>query len=171
MMVHVTKQKPFSGFRTLYLAPIVCLVLAIGAVVYYVNYNRQLKEKIAYAEARLNQLINCSTTKGYSEDSVLFAKMGNLMEKRFDHLDEQLQIFEVKGHSTVEVNEVLEMNDLVTSFDHIHGKGTYAGIGKGFATCKKIIEAHAGEIAEESTLGAGSVFSVRIPKVNRKKII
>jgi two-component system NtrC family sensor kinase len=40
-----------------------------------------------------------------------------------------------------------------------------SGSGVGLAFCRRIIDAHAGEITVESTPGEGTVFAVRLPKV------
>jgi signal transduction histidine kinase len=40
-----------------------------------------------------------------------------------------------------------------------------SGSGVGLAFCRRIVEAHDGQIAVESTPGQGTVFTVRLPKV------
>ncbi|MBO6532172.1 MAG: hypothetical protein JJ967_03655, partial [Muricauda sp.] len=55
------------------------------------------ERKAAYLYAKnevLNRLESYGVTEGHTRDSVLFAKMGHLMKKRFENLDYQLQIFE-----------------------------------------------------------------------------
>ena len=41
---------------------------------------------------------------------------------------------------------------------------TYSGSGVGLAFCKRIIDAHGGDISATSTLGQGSVFLARLPR-------
>jgi signal transduction histidine kinase len=41
---------------------------------------------------------------------------------------------------------------------------TYSGSGVGLAFCKRIVDAHAGQISVTSRLGEGSTFRVRLPK-------
>ena len=40
---------------------------------------------------------------------------------------------------------------------------TYSGSGVGLAFCKRVVDAHAGDIAVTSTPGAGSTFRIRLP--------
>ena len=41
---------------------------------------------------------------------------------------------------------------------------TYSGSGVGLAFCKRVVDAHAGEIAVTSRPGAGTTFRIRLPK-------
>ncbi len=49
-------------------------------------------------------------------------------------------------------------------FKRLHARSRYEGTGIGLSFCKKIIEAHGGEIFVKSTLNKGSQFSFTLPK-------
>ena len=48
-------------------------------------------------------------------------------------------------------------------FERFKGRSGVEGNGLGFAICHKIVELHGGLIVAESTPGAGSTFTIRIP--------
>jgi len=49
-------------------------------------------------------------------------------------------------------------------FQRLHTQEEYPGTGIGLAMCKRIVEAHGGEIAVESARGRGATFTVTLPK-------
>lgn len=49
-------------------------------------------------------------------------------------------------------------------FSRLHNHSKYEGTGLGLATCQKIMDSLGGSIAVESTLGEGSIFTLRFPK-------
>jgi chemotaxis family two-component system sensor kinase Cph1 len=48
-------------------------------------------------------------------------------------------------------------------FQRLHGTDAYEGSGIGLAICRKIVNRHGGSIFATSSLGEGSVFTVRLP--------
>jgi signal transduction histidine kinase len=54
-------------------------------------------------------------------------------------------------------------------FQRLHRSDEYPGTGIGLSICKKIIERHGGQIAIESTAGAGAVFTFTLPKVHSEQ--
>jgi signal transduction histidine kinase len=53
--------------------------------------------------------------------------------------------------------------DLSRIFDRFHKGPRSQGSGLGLAVARQLVEAHGGEIAVESEVGAGTVFTVKIP--------
>lgn len=52
-------------------------------------------------------------------------------------------------------------------FERLHSRSDYEGSGIGLAICKKIVDHHGGDIKVKSSLGQGTVFTVRLPKADR----
>lgn len=50
-------------------------------------------------------------------------------------------------------------------FRRLHTREEYEGTGIGLATCKKIVDRHAGQIWVESVSGEGSTFNIQLPKM------
>ena len=48
-------------------------------------------------------------------------------------------------------------------FQKLHSKDEYSGSGIGLSLCKKIVEAHGGNITAQSEPGIGSEFCVCLP--------
>jgi signal transduction histidine kinase len=49
-------------------------------------------------------------------------------------------------------------------FQRLHPRSAFEGNGMGLAICRRIAQMHGGDIQVESTLGAGSVFRVTVPR-------
>ena len=56
-----------------------------------------------------------------------------------------------------------QAKDLFGLFKRLHPGDQYQGVGIGLALCKRIVEAHGGEIWAESEPGKGSTFSFTLP--------
>ena len=49
-------------------------------------------------------------------------------------------------------------------FQRLHGRSEYEGTGLGLAICRKIVEAHQGQIKASGTLGVGTDFTIYLPE-------
>lgn len=59
--------------------------------------------------------------------------------------------------------EKRHLDRIFGTFQRLHGKGSYEGVGIGLAICRKIAERHGGDITAVSAPGEGSTFIVRLP--------
>ncbi|WP_336517969.1 sensor histidine kinase [Pollutibacter soli] len=60
------------------------------------------------------------------------------------------------------------LSKIFTLFQRLHDKQSYAGTGIGLAICKKIVEAHNGNIWASSVEGSGTRFFIELPKRNEQ---
>ena len=60
--------------------------------------------------------------------------------------------------------DVKYLDRIFNPFQRLHGRTAYEGTGMGLAICRRIVERHAGVITAESTPGAGSTFTVLLPR-------
>lgn len=67
-----------------------------------------------------------------------------------------------RGISTEDIESVFE--PFFTTKAGQEGPATYSGSGVGLAFCKRVVDAHGGEISVESLPGHGTTFRVRLPK-------
>lgn len=61
------------------------------------------------------------------------------------------------------------LETIFAPFKRLHGR-EIPGTGIGLAICRRVIEAHGGQIRVESTLGEGSVFSFTVPAVRHPAV-
>jgi two-component system, chemotaxis family, sensor kinase Cph1 len=56
-----------------------------------------------------------------------------------------------------------ETKKIFTAFERLHSRKDFEGSGIGLAICKKIVDAHNGDILVQSKPGLGTVFTVKLP--------
>ncbi|GGK94201.1 sensor histidine kinase [Mangrovihabitans endophyticus] len=58
-----------------------------------------------------------------------------------------------------------QLADVFVMFRRLHDRERYAGSGIGLAMVRRVVERHGGQVTCESTVGEGTTFSVRLPRV------
>ena len=70
-------------------------------------------------------------------------------------------VFHIKDNGIgIAANQQRKVFDI---FQRLHTRDDYNGMGIGLAQCKKIVQAHGGQISVASELGAGTTFSFTLP--------
>ena len=106
--------------------------------------------------------------------SKIFLLFKNLIENGLKYNDSDTP--EVKISSTTKENHVIinikdngigisqEYHDKIfVMFSRLHRQDKYSGTGLGLATCKKIVNEFKGALTLTSTIGEGSIFSIKLP--------
>lgn len=57
------------------------------------------------------------------------------------------------------------------TFTRLNSKDKYEGTGLGLSLCKKIVERHGGSIAANSSPGMGTTFTIKLPLLQKDKVI
>jgi signal transduction histidine kinase len=81
----------------------------------------------------------------------------------------RIELQESGAHAELRVRDLgigIDANDLLrifNKFERAAPSRNYSGLGLGLYVTRQIVEAHGGTIRAESKLGAGSIFTVRLP--------
>ncbi len=54
--------------------------------------------------------------------------------------------------------------EIFSPYMRLHETSGHPGAGLGLATCKRVVDLHGGQIWAESTIGEGSLFSIKLPR-------
>ena len=93
-------------------------------------------------------------------NGIKFSKGGAVIEIRAEEKDGKVFV-DVKDNGIGMKEE--ETKRIFTAFERLHARNEFEGSGIGLAICKKIIDAHGGEILVRSQPGVGTVFTVALP--------
>lgn len=135
------------------------------------NLHRQLAEAEAKLEVELGML---PAIKG--SNSQMIQLFQNLVSNGVKFRGERKPVVKIEctergGYHLIKVKDngigiAPEYQDKIFEmFRRLHTREEYEGTGIGLATCKKIVDRHAGKIWVESVAGEGSIFNIELPKM------
>jgi len=118
----------------------------------------------------------------YADASRLEQIVDNLLSNALRYTDEggsvELRVGERRGRAVLEVIDTgigITAEDLPNVFDRFwrsdrsRSRAT-GGAGIGLAVVRELVDAHDGDVAVESSAGAGTRFSVSLPALRRKRV-
>jgi signal transduction histidine kinase len=132
-------------------------------------------EPIAQEQERTFQCLTDASVKVRGSSELLKRLVLNLVDNAFRHTPPKtrvrLTVRSVNGSAMVEVADQgpgISPADLPLVFERFHrGRGSAGGTGLGLALSREIVALHEGEIRLESAVGAGTIVTVMLPRVER----
>ena len=145
------------------------------------DYCQELVETLQLATSSHHQItFHCSTRQieGEMDQTLIHHILNNLLSNAIkyspDHSSIQLYLSCQGDHVTFQIKDegigipLHDQQHLFETFYRANNVGKIQGTGLGLAIVKKCVELHQGQIQVQSEVGAGTTFSVTLPRFSRQ---